>query len=493
MLPRACIAPSILAALLVLAVPATAQPLSARDRAHIAAMENGLLPPVVIRGRPIPVETLAGRMKATNTPGVSIAFIEDGRIAWTKTYGLADVASARPVTPETLFQAASITKPVTATAAMRLVQEGRLDLDQDVNLRLRAWKVPASAFTALRKVTLRGILSHTAGLTVHGFDGYPPGHPLPTTVQILNGQPPANSAPVVSDAEPGEHWAYSGGGYVIAQLLMTEATGEAYPRLMDKLVLRPAGMTRSTYEQPLSPSLRDQAATGYGADGKPMPGGGNVFPELGPAGLWTTPSDLARFAIALQDAWSGASQAILTKATARTMFTRGPGDWGLGLDLGRPGGPVTFAHGGSNQGFHSELLAFAGGARQGVAIMTNGEGGAMLSTEILRAVSKSYGWGVAKPRVKTIVRLAPGALAPLTGVYEIPGVARLTFTAEGGRLYMSTPQLGSEKLEFLPESPSKFFVLANGVSAEFIGVASGKAGKVKLGGGFGDWQATRVP
>ena len=177
---------------------AMTQPITAEDRVHIAAIERDLPPAVTIKGRPAPLaESLAERMSATKTPGVSIAFFEDGRIRWTRTYGFADVAARRPVTPETLFQAASISKPVTAMAALRLVQDGRLDLDADINSRLTEWRVPASGFTAERKVTLRELLSHTAGLTVHGFEGYPPGQALPSAVQILEGRAPANSPPVV--------------------------------------------------------------------------------------------------------------------------------------------------------------------------------------------------------------------------------------------------------------------------------------------------------
>src|SRR5579859_7408427 len=183
-------------------------------------------------------------MAQTKVPGVSIAFFDHGRIVWAKGYGLADVASGRAVTPETMFEA------------------GRLDLNQDVNARLRAWRVPENAFTAEQKVTLRRLLSHGAGLTVHGYNGYARGEPVPSTVQVLNGQAPANSAPVVVEAVPGSRWAYSGGGYVVTQLLLAETTGKTFPDLMRREVLDPAGMAHSTYEQPLPASLHDRAATG---------------------------------------------------------------------------------------------------------------------------------------------------------------------------------------------------------------------------------------
>lgn len=471
---------------------AAARPVSPEDRARITAIENGLLPALVIKGRPLPTETLASRMRATKTPGVSIAFFEDGRIRWTKAYGLADVASGRPVTARTLFQAASVTKPVTAMAALRLVQEGRLSLDEDVDARLRQWKVPTSPFTAERKVTVRGLLSHTSGLGVHGFDGYPSGAALPGVIEILDGGPATNSPPVVSEATPGERWSYSGGGYVVVQLLMTEATGKAFPQLMRDLVLTPAHMTHSTYEQPLPHTLTGQAATGYLPDGQPLPGGRNIYPELGPAGLWTTPSDLARFAISLQNANAGTANVILNKATAQAMLTSQMNNFGLGLYLNPPGSPAGFEHAGNNSGFHAEMRAFATGHRQGVVIMTNGDGGRLLIPEILRAVSQAYDWDVARPEVRNIVAVTPAELATLSGAYAIPGMTKLAVTAKGDRLYVSAPILGPEPLELLPQGRDRFFILSNGVTADFAREPGGAGVSVAISGPLGDFHARRA-
>lgn len=442
-------------ALAALAGPAAAAP-SARDKAHIAAIENGLLPAVVIEGRPLPTRTLGERMRADRVPGVSIAFFENGHIEWVKAYGVADVASGRRVTPETLFQAASISKSLTATAALRLVQDGKLDLDQDVNTRLKGWKVPDSAFTARRKVTLRALLSHTAGLTVHGFPGY----------------------------APGAHWDYSGGGYVIVQLMMTEATGQAFPHLMRQLVLEPAGMTRSTFDHPLPPALKGEAATGYDPAGRPLPGGGRVFPELAPAGLWTTPTDLAHFAIAVQNANTGASHAILTQASARAMMTRRLGHWGLGVNLGPPGGPERFSHSGGNPGFVSDFVAFTGGSRQGVAIMTNGVDDDLVG-DIVRAVSRSYGWPVMGPAEIDAVRLSAAQLAALVGVYEGADGDKVTVTvtASGGRLYAFVPEeLDHEEAELAPRTPTEFVAVADDTEVEFTIGAGGKASKMAVDG-----------
>ena len=222
-----------------LADTAAANPVSlAADPRHIHAIENGLLPGILIAGQPVHEMKLIDRMRHYAVPGVSIAFFAQGKVQWTRAYGYADVSRMSPVTSETLFQAASISKSISALAALRLVQAGQLSLDEDVNVKLKGWKVPDNVLTKEQKVTLRRILSHSAGLTVAGFDGYPAGDPLPTITQILNGEKPANSKPVIVDTVPGTIWKYSGGGYSILQLLLTEVTGDSFPNILDREIGR---------------------------------------------------------------------------------------------------------------------------------------------------------------------------------------------------------------------------------------------------------------
>lgn len=235
-------------------------------------------------------------MAALHVPGVSIAVIHDGKIEWANGYGVVSLGGA-PVTPETLFQAASISKPLTAMAVMHLVQTGKLNLDTDVNLYLKSWKIPSNSFTEKTKITLRELLSHTAGMTVHGFPGYASDATLPTLLQVLNGAKPANSPAIYADIAPGSEWRYSGGGFVIAQQLLLDTTGKPFPAFMKETVLIPAGMSHSTYEQPLPRSRMTEAAMPYRSNGQPTPGGPHVYPEMSAAGLWTTPSDLAHFAL----------------------------------------------------------------------------------------------------------------------------------------------------------------------------------------------------
>ncbi|HEY6388676.1 MAG TPA: serine hydrolase [Candidatus Acidoferrum sp.] len=440
--------------------------------ARISRIENGLLPAVIIKGQLPQSMTIADRMAHYKVPGVSEAFFDHGQIIWTKTYGFADVASKKPVTSDTLFQAASISKPVAALAALRLVQDGKLALDEDVNVKLRTWKVPENAFTVKEKVTVRRILSHSAGLTVHGFAGYTSDEPVPTVVQILNGEKPANSDPIRADVVPGTLWRYSGGGYVVLQTLLSDVTGKPFPQIMHELVLGPAGMTHSTYEQPLPQNRASEAATPYRSDGSPVKGGAHTYPEMAPAGLWTTPSDLARMAMEVQNEYAGKSSKILSQDMARQMLTRQFGTSGLGFGLESPGEKPRFAHGGANEGFRCNIETYTDSG-QGFAVMTNSDSGGELTEEIFRAVAKEYGWPDFRPIEHTLVKINPATFAAYAGTYEILGVGKLSVTTKPTGLYVAAEPFGPDSIELLPESPIQFFILSGDVTFTFRKDAQG--------------------
>ncbi len=392
-----------IAAVLALASPAGAASPSATDQAAIMAVETRL-PPAV--GQPA-FRTLAGRMAELKVPGVSIAFIENGKVIWTRAYGVAAAGGEPPVTPATLFQAASMSKALAATAALRLVEQGKLDLDGDINDRLRAWKVPPSASTAEQKVTLRRLLSHTAGMTVSGFPGYQAGKPVPGVVEILDGVPPSNTPAIRSFEAPGGAYAYSGGGYTVAQLAIVEAGGRPYPDLLQALVLRPAGMRQSTFAQPLPAGLVGRSASGHDRKGAVIPGGPQHLSRICRGELWTTPSDYGRFMIALENAYAGGPRALLRQSTARTMMTPVDAGYGLGVVLGQRGGHPYFQHSGGNAGFQCNALAFLDGSRQGAVVMTNGDAGGVLATEIFGTLASAYAWGEPGPASKGSYRRAP--------------------------------------------------------------------------------------
>jgi CubicO group peptidase (beta-lactamase class C family) len=325
-------------------------------------------------------------MKKTQIHGLSLAIIENGEIVKARGYGVVEEGGA-PVTESTLFQAGSISKPVAAVGALILVEQGKLSLDEDVNGRLNTWKLPENDLTRKNNVTLRGLLSHTAGMTVHGFPGYPSGGPIPTLVQVLNGESPANTGPVRVSTAPNSGWRYSGGGYTVVQQMVIDLTGKAYPQFMREAVLAPLGMERSTFEQPLPADWAKTAATGFYADGKQVPGRWHIYPEMAAAGLWTTSSDLARFVIALQRALAGHSGSVISQATAQEMLTPHSSSYGLGVLID---GPV-FGHTGRDEGFDATLVAYAQTGR-GVVIMINANDNSGVLPRIVRFVARQYRW-----------------------------------------------------------------------------------------------------
>ncbi len=336
-------------------------------------------------------DAVAAEMKEHHILGVSLAIIENSEIRQAKGYGFTDQTRKTPVTTATPFQAGSISKPVAALGALRLVEDGRFSLDDDVNRWLKQWKVPENNFTKDEKVTLRRILSHSAGLTVHGFPGYAVGARIPTLVQILDGVKPANTAAIRVDVIPGSTSRYSGGGYTVMQQMMIEATGKPFAEFMQQAVLTPLLMTASTYEQPLPKEKAATAATGYYANGKAVKGKWHLYPEMAAAGLWTTASDLARFAIGIQQAMADKSNPVISQSMTRQMLTVQKGNSGLGLGLGGSGKTLSFAHSGRDEGFDAFLTAYAESG-QGVVIMINANDNSGAVQRIKDAVSREYHW-----------------------------------------------------------------------------------------------------
>ncbi|MEA1976379.1 MAG: serine hydrolase domain-containing protein [Chloroflexota bacterium] len=336
---------------------------------------------------------LLERMQHYRVPGVTIAVINGSQIEWVKGYGVLEAGSREPVTPETLFQTASLAKPIVAVAALHHVERGALELDNDVNQRLVSWQIPENGFTSEEEVTLRRLLSHSAGVTVEGFRGYALGEDVPNLRQILDGEWPANSPPIRVDIVPGTQHRYSGGGYMIVQQLLEDVVEEPFQAIMQNTVLEPWGMTASTFESPLPEHLWEIAASGHRADGSGIPGGWHTYPEMGSgASMWATSSDLAQFAIRVMESYTGQSNGVLSHEMAIQMLTPQIDDRGLGplvFDEGR--NLFYFMHPGANDGFTAVMVAYPL-RDQGVIIMTNSDNGNALWREILNSVSIEYGW-----------------------------------------------------------------------------------------------------
>lgn len=442
---------------------------SADTDARIRRVENGLLPDNIIKGQPLPQMKLLDRMKEYGTPGVSIAVINDYKIEWARGYGVRAQGSNEPVTLDTLFQAASISKPVTALAAMRLVQQGKLSLDEDVNQKLVSWKVPENEFTREKKASLRGILTHTAGFDVLAYEGTLAGEPLPTAQQVLNGEKPATNPAIRPVYIPGTKNVYSGGGFLVLQQLLIDVTGKPFPQLAEELVFRPLGMKSSTFQQPLPASLQANAAAGT-QRGTPVKGKWLIKPNMASGGLWSTPTELARFVIELQQARLGERRKVINRKTADLMIPPlesqiSGGDGvsvkvrGLGLGVAGENQDIRFSHGGYTSGYRCDMVGFGNG--KAVVVMTNGSSQGLLR-EILRSVATEYGWTAPEylPKERTLVRVEPRMLEGYAGQYEFPEgrTPRVSVIAiKNGQVFLDGAPLQAEsETSFFGEGPATY-------------------------------------
>jgi CubicO group peptidase (beta-lactamase class C family) len=424
----------------------------------VRAVEHGLLQANQVSGQACHAYGLGERMAFFKVPGFSIALIDQDSLAWAQGYGVLEAGKTAPVTTETIFQAASISKTAAAMLALYLVETGTLDLDRDVNEMLRTWQVSDNEHTRENKVTLRGLLSHTAGLTVSGYPGFPYDAPRPTLLQILEGEEPARSDPVRVFQRPGTAFSYSGGGYVLLQLLIEDVTGERFADLAREIIFEPLGMANSTFEtQPPAKTLQ-KAARAHWITGEPIPGKWHFYPEQPAASLWTTPSDLARLVVEVLHTHAGVSNRVLSTAMVREMLTPQVGWVGLGFPIIEVDGWTRFDHPGWNEGFHSLLVGYPGKG-QGVIWMTNGENGRMLGYEVMRGLAHARGWPGFDPAEKAIAQVAPGALATFEGQYQ-----SIDYPDFGVEIFLLGEQLAlrntpNGKLQFLlhPESALKFF------------------------------------
>lgn len=431
--------------------------------AKISQVENGLRPAAAISGKPVPVRGLLEEMAAMHVQGVSIAVIDRGRVAWSKGYGVTKQGGTA-INSDTLFQAGSISKSLTAVAAMQLVQAGKVQLDENVNDKLTSWHFPANTFTSAHFVTLRQLLSHTGGVNVHGFEGYAAGKSVPTLLQVLDGSPPANSPAIRVVAVPGAAWSYSGGGYTVVQQLIIDLTHTPFEKWLQQQVFTPAGMQRSTFAQVLPAEWANNVAMPHKGNGDAVPGGPYRYPEMAAAGLWTTPSDLAKFLINIQAAWNGRDGELIQPATAREMLKLVKSGSSMGFDVGGSGDGQYFAKGGDTTGFAGEMVAL-NSRGEGVVILTNNSIGAALADEIVRSVAAAYHWPAFQTHVRSVSKVDEKKIKLLAGDYAYGESGRFSVQVDGDHLTIKQTWRPSESM--YPQSATAWFTLSDDATYVF--------------------------
>jgi CubicO group peptidase (beta-lactamase class C family) len=400
-------------------------------------------------------------MAAECIPGASWALIDGGELVWAQGYGVLEAGSPAPVTTDTRFQAASISKPVAALTALSLVGQGKLALDEDIRRHQTTWSLPDNASWQPR-VSLRQLLSHSAGVNVEDFPGYPTRDPVPSLLQILTGEKPANTPALMVDTLPGLQYRYSGGGYTILQQLIEDITGQPFWQAAKERVLDPVGMVHSTFLCPLPVEWQPLAAAGHRADGEPIQGRWHLHPESAAAGLWTTPTDLALFIIHIEQALRGLAEPVISKALLAEMLTpqvripeTSTGWMGLGLRLSGEKDDTYFGHGGSNEGYRCQMIARRGKG-QAAVIMTNANNGWILKEEWMNTIALEYGWSGYAYYPPAEISLAPEILARYAGRYRKKDGSTLVVSAASTGLVLEIE--GQPPMAMHPQSPDSFFL-----------------------------------
>lgn len=455
--------------LLTLAGLMAADPVTADD---FDLWMDAMTPSTVVVGEDDGAVPLEEMLKARNVPGAQVVLIDDWKVVASRSYGFADVAAKRPVTNDTRFQAASISKPVAALAMLSMVDDGQLDLDRPVNAQLTSWQVPAYDFPGA--VTLRRLLSHTAGTSTSGFPGYARSETVPSISDILDGR--GNTEAVRVTIAPGGEHRYSGGGFTVAELLAEDVAGMPFEWIAFSHVLRPFGMSHSTYA--LGETLDVPLALAYAGDGSPVEGGYHNYPEQAAAGLWTTSEDLAAFALSLAKIASGEEGGAISPETARTMLTGVMSDYGLGIGSWEQEGTRWFGHGGSNRGYKT-MLRFSPDTGQGIAIMTNGDRGAGIFEAVIGKVATEMDWAGMKPVRLERASLDEAALAAVAGTYRFDG-KDYVLRVSGNRWQLTEPDGAQEYA--LPISEDRLYFPEAGQLFDIDRDEDGKVVSISLGG-----------
>ncbi|MBG21921.1 MAG: serine hydrolase [Idiomarinaceae bacterium] len=421
----------------------------------IERFENELKPRYGTTSEAPPKWSLQERMAFHKVPALSIAVAIDGKLAWAKAYGQTEKDKGQPVDTKTLFQAASLSKPIASLAALKLVSTGKIELDSPVNDALQSWKLPENEFTRKNPVTLRHLLSHRAGTTIHGFRGYLPSDDIPTSKQIVKGEDPANTDAVVVNQTPGSGYRYSGGGFQVVQLLLEDLTQMSFAKWVNRSVFEPLSLSRSNFEYP---QLDENSATGHvGAGSNAIPGSGLIYPELAAAGLWTTPTELVTIGTTLAEDRSGAN-ILIPQDLVKQLIPESAREAGLGFGLNNDGDGVAFVHNGHNPGFSARWINYADG-RASVAVLTNSDSGGLLIREVLSALGHIYGWQQDAYLERETIALSKEWTQVVEGEYYIdhssdePGA---TIWVENNKLWIEG--LLTDRTRLYPISSRDFFI-----------------------------------
>lgn len=380
------------------------------------SVEVGLRRTVRFLNRDEPGFSLNQRLEAHKTPAVSVTLVDNNRVDWSASYGLMRRDSNEKVDCHTLFQAASLSKPVAMMAMMRMHERKQINLDADIDTYLKNYKLPQGKQSKDNPVTLRNILTHTSGITPGGFSGYTQEEAMPSDVEVVSATGITNSPRVEVTRTPGEQLMYSGGAYTLAELALQDIFDRPFEKIMQHWILSPVEMTGSDFSQPLVEPKRLLAAKGHTADGSAVEGGWNNHPEQAAAGLWSTSHDLAKFLIEIGKGYRGQSD-VFSKALIDSMLTNPIAQHAYGFRLMGEGDTLALVHYGGTVGYRSGMvLSLASG--DGAVFLTNSDNGSALINELLLSASAVYQWEHFKQIEMTESPVVIDALKNFIGDYK---------------------------------------------------------------------------
>jgi len=416
----------------------------------ISMVENGLLPGISFSGVEQQGYNILERMHHYNVPAISIAVIDDGKIVWSKAFGNKEVGTDKKISEESIFQMGSVGKMIAAVTILSLVNKDILNLDEDVNEYLKSWKIPGYEIDKEAKITLRQLLSHTAG--VSGRDSCPFRHELP--LPTLTGYLKSKNVKIIR--KPGEEFYYSGTGYVIVEQIIEDVTGKEYKEVAKEEVLKPLGMRNTYFQNILPDTLLKRAAFSHHEDGTLYNEKYPIHPCYAPGTCnWSTAEDLAKLFIELQKSYYGKSNKILPQSLTKVMMTNKSLQYGLGIKLINNNSNTFIGHSGDFYGFHACLFGYLE-SNKGIVVMTNGDNGVLLYNEIIRSVANNYNWPGCKQEIVSNPVVDKHDLKKLCGFYYLPERLNvLNIYERNNKLYCDV--LGETGNELLQISSNKFY------------------------------------
>lgn len=444
---------------------------------HIESIESKLMPNQFLEGH-LKTESIVEVMLQDNIPGVSMTFIDNGKIAWQRTYGYADLSTLSPITPQTVFAGASLSKPLTAVTAMQLVEAGKVKLDEDINRFLTSWQLPASEFTETEKVTLRHLIGHSAGVSNHVPAPYEVNEKTPTVTQMLTGKPPFTGPEITLFTTPGEQYKYSNPSYTIIQQLIEDVTETSFEAAVQSAIFNPLSMDNSSFKQPIPESLMTVRATGYSEDMTPYPY--QLFPFKGAGGVWTTPTDLATFTMTLIDDYHTQEGQLISQEMAAKVFARNPTRLGFKKHYVDGSEDIIFDHWGSIPGFTSYMVGSVQN-KQALVIMTNSDDGFNLMAAIARTVAQHYGWEAIQPKVYQQHDIDSSQFPKFSGTFGKPSgnEEQHSFIVKNGQLALTSAD-ESEIAVLVAVSDYKFINPATNTTFEFLPSKTGDINWIRV-------------